>query len=159
MKCITDPEDDPQDAKELNPPSSASVLTMSPTGDRALAQINNDIYVVTIPQSGKANNISVASAESAEFPARKLTEIGGEFPYWQSNGKVVHWSLGSAHFTYDVDKAQVFEDSLSDAKKAKEQREADSKPIWLRRRWPDQIAQESFWPARIRHQQTLLLRL
>jgi len=126
MACIVQEEDDQENAKELNLPSSASVLTMSPTGNRALAQINNEIYLVTIPQSGKPNNISVATAESAEFPARKLTEMGGEFPYWQSNGKVVHWSLGSAHFTYDVDKAQVFEDSLADAKRAKERREADS---------------------------------
>jgi imidazolonepropionase-like amidohydrolase/Tol biopolymer transport system component len=126
MKCIVEEEDDPDNAKELNLPSSASVLTMSPTGDRALAQINNEIYVVTIPKTGKPSNISVASAESADFPARKLTEIGGEFPAWQSNGKVVHWSLGSAHFTYDVDKAQAFEDSVSEAKKEKERREADS---------------------------------
>lgn len=126
MQCITKEEDDPDNAKEVNLPSTASVMTMSPNGNRALAQINNEIYLVTIPQSGKPNNISVANAESAEFPARKLTEIGGEFPSWQSNGKVVHWSLGSAHFTYDVDKAQVFEDSLADAKKAKERRETDS---------------------------------
>ncbi|MEJ0103329.1 MAG: amidohydrolase family protein [Bacteroidota bacterium] len=126
MKCILQEEEDNEDAKELNPPSSASIITMSPDGDRALTQINNEIYVVTVPKTGKPNNISVANAESAEFPARKLTEIGGEFPYWQANGKTVHWSLGSTHFTYDVDKAQAFDDSLAAAKKVKEKREADS---------------------------------
>ena len=126
MKCIAQEEDDPDNAKELNLPSSASVLLMSPAGDKALAQVNNDIYVVTIPKIGKPNNISVANADGADFPAKKLTEIGGEFPYWQSNGKIVHWSLGSAHFTYDIDKAQAFDDSISAEKKAKERREADS---------------------------------
>ncbi|MDX1667481.1 MAG: amidohydrolase, partial [Saprospiraceae bacterium] len=33
-------------------PSSPSVILMAPRGDRALAQINNDIYVVTVPMVG-----------------------------------------------------------------------------------------------------------
>ena len=99
---------------------------MSPNGDRALAQINNEIYVMSIPKTGKTTNISVASADDAEFPAKKLTEVGGEFPFWQSDGKTIHWSLGSTHFTYDVEKAQVFEDSVTDAKKMEEKRAADS---------------------------------
>jgi len=126
MKCIVPEIHEEDQEREPQQPSGASFITMSPTGDRALTQINNDIYVVTVPKTGRINNISVASTEGAEFPARKLTEVGGEFPSWESNGKVVHWSLGSAHFTYDVDKAQVFEDSLAAAKKDKERREADS---------------------------------
>jgi hypothetical protein len=118
------PDDD--NAKELNQPSPAALITMSPTGDRAFAQINNDIYVITIPKTGKVNNISVADASNAEFPARKLTEVGGEFPAWQTDGKTIHWSLGSTHFTYNVDKAQLFDDSLADAKKAEAKRIADS---------------------------------
>ncbi|MFL5809931.1 MAG: amidohydrolase family protein, partial [Flavisolibacter sp.] len=118
--------DDDEDAKEPNQPSPASWLTIAPTGDRALAQINNDVYVVTLPKTGKVNNISVADASNAEFPARKLTQVGGEFPAWQSDGKTVHWSLGSTHFTYNVDKAQLFEDSLADAKKAEAKHIADS---------------------------------
>ncbi len=62
----------------------------------------------------------------AEFPARKLTEVGGEFPSWQADGKTVHWSLGSTHFTYDVEKAQVFDDSVKEAKKAQDKKTADS---------------------------------
>lgn len=126
MKCIVSAEDENDKEREMNMPSAATWITMSPTGDRALTQINNDIYVVTIPKTGKLNNISVASADDAEFPARKLTEIGGEFPYWQSDGKTVHWSLGSTHFTYDVDKAQAFEDSLAAAKKLEAKRALDS---------------------------------
>lgn len=117
---------DDDEAKEVNQPSPAALITMSPNGDRAFAQINNDIYVVTIPKTGKVNNISVADAANAEFPARKLTEVGGEFPSWQSDGNTVHWSLGSTHFTYNVDKAQLFEDSVADAKKAEAKRAADS---------------------------------
>ena len=53
MKCIlNEPEENGQE-REMNLPSGASIITMSPTGDRALAEINNDIYVVTIPKTGK----------------------------------------------------------------------------------------------------------
>jgi Amidohydrolase family len=87
---------------------------------------NNDIYVVTIPKTGKPANISVAEASASAFPARKLTELGGEFPFWEADGKKVHWSLGNSHFVYDVDAAIRFEDSVKQAKKDEEKRKADS---------------------------------
>ena len=124
MGCIMF-EDDANE-REMNPPAAASWITMSPTGGKALAQINNNVYVVTIPKTGKTEEISVANADDAEFPARKLTDVGGEFPFWQADGKTVHWSLGSTHFTYDVEKAQNFEDSLKEAKKEEERRKTDS---------------------------------
>jgi Tol biopolymer transport system component len=114
------------EAMEVNPPSTADQINMSPTGDRVLAQVNNDIFVVVVPRTGKVANISVADAGSSQFPARKLTEIGGEFPTWEADGKTIHWSLGNAHFVYDVDKAKAFEDSLRIAKKEEEKRKADS---------------------------------
>lgn len=123
---VLDYDDDFDNAKEFNKPSAASNIMMSPDGIRALAQINNNIYVVTIPQTGKVDEISVADADNADFPARQLTEIGGEFPTWQADGKTVHWSLGSHHFTFDVDKAQAFDDSVAAAKKAEEKRATDS---------------------------------
>ncbi|MEP6846942.1 MAG: amidohydrolase family protein, partial [Panacibacter sp.] len=126
MKCILNDDNDADNERELNLPAAASWMTMSPTGNKALVQINNNIYMVTVPMTGKTDNISVAAAEDAEFPARKLTDIGGEFPFWEADGKTVHWSLGSTHFTYDLDKAQVFEDSLKDAKKAEEKKALDS---------------------------------
>src|SRR6185369_9437605 len=118
--------DDEDKEREVTPPSPASWITISPTAGRALVQVNNDIYMVTIPQTGKLINLSVADAASTDFPARKLTEVGGEFPYWENDGKRVHWSLGSTHFVYDVDRAQIFEDSVKDAKKAEAKRIEDS---------------------------------
>lgn len=113
-------------AMEVQMPSSAAQINMSPTGDRALALVNNDIFVVTIPNTGRPASISVADASGAAFPARKLTELGGEFPSWEADGKKVHWSLGNAHFVYDVDKALAQEDSVKQAKKAEAKRKADS---------------------------------
>jgi imidazolonepropionase-like amidohydrolase/Tol biopolymer transport system component len=98
-------------AKENNPPSNANNILLSPKGSAAIAQVNNNIYFVTIPKSGKSVSISVADAKNAAFPSKLLTEIGGEFPSWQADGKTIHWSLGAAHFTY------AFDDSLAAAKK------------------------------------------
>ena len=113
-------------AMEVQTPSTADQINMSPNGDRALAQVNNDIYIMTIPRTGKTASISVAEASAANFPARKLTEIGGEFPKWEADGKKVHWSLGNVHFVYDVDKAIFQEDSVKQAKKEEEKRKIDS---------------------------------
>ncbi|HSF46237.1 MAG TPA: amidohydrolase family protein [Chitinophagaceae bacterium] len=112
--------------REMQMPSSASVITMSPQGLKALAQVNNDIFVVTVPQTGKTVNISVADPSSSNYPSRRLTEIGGEFPYWESNGQRVHWSIGNGHFVYDLKKAEAFEDSVKIAKKAEEKKKAAS---------------------------------
>jgi Tol biopolymer transport system component len=62
-------------------PSNADQITLSPEGDRALAQVTNEIYVVNIPKTGKVVNISLADPGNATFPARKVTELGGEFPF------------------------------------------------------------------------------
>jgi Tol biopolymer transport system component len=125
MKCILT-EADITDNKEPNMPSTASWITISPNGEKAIAQVNNNIYVVTIPRTGKTDNISVASPESADWPSRLLTTVGGEFPAWELDGKTAHWSLGSTHFTYDIEKADAFDDSLAAAKKAEAKRAEDS---------------------------------
>jgi Tol biopolymer transport system component len=105
------------EARENNPPSPASEIWLSPKGEKAIAKVNNNIYTVTIPSTGKMISISVADASSAEFPSKKLTEIGGEFPVWSSDGNKIHYSLGAAHFIYDLNKAEALEDSLKMAKK------------------------------------------
>ncbi|GAC1487664.1 MAG: amidohydrolase family protein [Flavisolibacter sp.] len=125
---FTQPSDLSEETEELETqlPSSADLISMSPTGTRALAQINNEIYMVTVPKTGKPVNISVADANNAQFPARKLTEIGGEFPMWEQDGKKIHWSLGNTHWIYDLDKAQNFDDSLRLSNKTEEKRKEDS---------------------------------
>lgn len=114
------------EAMEVNKPSPASQTLMSPDGEKALAQINNEIYVVNIPKTGKTVNISVSEPSASQFPAKKLTELGGEFPAWSSNAQKVHWSLGRFHFVYDLEKSKTFDDSLKTAKKLQEKQKADS---------------------------------
>lgn len=115
--CIIPESLGDDEARENNPPSPASEIWLSPKGEKAIAKVNNNIYSVTIPSTGKMISISVADASSAEFPSTKLTEIGGEFPVWSSDGNKIHYSLGAAHFVYDLNKAEALEDSLKMAKK------------------------------------------
>jgi Tol biopolymer transport system component len=114
--------------REKTKPSTASIILISPNGKEVLAQINNDIYQVYLPQYGQKAEISLADASAASFPARKLTVMGGEFPAWSGDSKFIHWSLGAAHFIFDLEKAHAFDDSLAAVKKAeKEAKEAAKK--------------------------------
>lgn len=98
---------------------NASAILMAPRGDQALAQVVNDLYVVTVPYvGGETPTVNVANPANANFPARKLTTIGGQFPAWSADGRKVHWSMGNAHVVYDLDAARAFEDSVEAATRA-----------------------------------------
>lgn len=100
-------------------PDRADLVLMAPRGDQALAVVHNDLYVVTVPVvGGDAPTVSVGNPENAAFPAKRLTDIGGQFPAWDRGGRKVHWSIGNAHFVYDLDAAKAHEDSVKAAAKA-----------------------------------------
>ncbi|MCC7002748.1 MAG: PD40 domain-containing protein [Gemmatimonadaceae bacterium] len=105
---------DDEEHLENNPtPPSASLIVIAPTGDKALAMVAMDLYVVTIPRVGAtAPTVSVAAPATAVVPVRKLNEIGGEFPAWSHDGTRVMWGLGNAVWTYDLTRAKVVDDSL-----------------------------------------------
>lgn len=109
-------------------PISASLILIAPTGDQALAQVDNHLYTVTIPYvGGETPAISVSKPEESAFPVRRLTEIGGQFPAWSATAKKIHWSMGNAFVTYDLERAQAFDDSLEAAAKADTTSEAEEK--------------------------------
>jgi hypothetical protein len=82
--------------------------------------------MVTIPEAGKVPTINVGDPNASIFPAKQLTEIGGEWPAWEADGKKVHWSLGNGHWVYDAARARVVEDSMKMVKKAETARITDS---------------------------------
>ncbi|NOT75325.1 MAG: amidohydrolase family protein [Cyclobacteriaceae bacterium] len=106
-------------------PLNADIIKMAPEGDKAFAQIHNEIYVVTIPKTGgEVPKISVAEADKAAFPSTKLTKLGGEFPSWSDNAKIVYYSLGNAFFTYNLEEAKAKELELK-KKKAEEEKKKE----------------------------------
>jgi Tol biopolymer transport system component len=109
-------------------PSNADQIYMAPEGDQALVKINNEIYVVTVPMTGgDVPKISVADADKAQFPARKLTKLGGEFPVWSRDAKNVYFSLGNAFFTYNLADAKTKEEELKKKKAADEKAKEEGK--------------------------------
>ena len=91
---------------------------ISPDGERALVQSGYDVYVVTVPMlGGEAPVVSIQDPKMSTVPARRLTDIGGEFSGWSGDGKSVVWSLGSALFSYDLDSAAAFDRALDAQKK------------------------------------------
>lgn len=99
---------------------SASLVTMAPRGDQALAQVNSDLYIVTVPVIGGAEpRIQVGGpGDNASFPVRRITDIGAQFPAWSRDGRRVHWSIGNAHVVYDVERGRAFDDSVRNARRA-----------------------------------------
>lgn len=83
-------------------PEEAEAIFMAPKGDKALAQVNYDLYSVTVPKVGEGASIDVGNPQKASFPVSKLTDIGAQFPTWGWNGNMVHWSIGNGHMMYDL---------------------------------------------------------
>jgi len=110
--------------EENNNASRPAAIRISPDGRMVLAKINNDIYTAIIPRFGKTPKIALKKADKAAFPAKKLTILGGEFPGWSSDSKNVHWSLGSSYFSYNLEEAQKFTDSIASAKKEEKENKA-----------------------------------
>ncbi|MBW3552049.1 MAG: amidohydrolase family protein, partial [Gemmatimonadetes bacterium] len=100
-------------------PMTPDLIRIAPRGDQALASVNKQLFVVTVPLVGRTPTINVAKPENAPFPTVRVTDpMGAEFPAWSADGRKVHWSLGNAHFVYDLDAAEAFADSVEAAEAA-----------------------------------------
>ena len=122
----TDTHLDPAEPTPPQPPP-ASLVLMAPSGDQALAMVGMDLYTITVAQTGAvAPTVNVAMPAAASVPVKKLNTIGGEFPTWNSTGRVVHWALGNSVWSYDLDRAKVAEDSAKADARVKARVRADT---------------------------------
>jgi len=109
-------------AKGQRQPGPADTILMAPKGDRALVAFRRNLFVVTVPRIGAdAPEISLADPDKASFPARRITDIGGEFPAWSADGNRVHFSMGNAHFVYDIPAAETAEAEKDAREKAEKE--------------------------------------
>ena len=99
-------------------PTRAAWAQMGPSGDQALVQVSSDIFLVNVPQVGEAPTINLGTPDNAEVPAKRLTDVGGQFPAWSTDGRKVHYSIGRSHFVYDLERARQVDDSLAAARRA-----------------------------------------
>jgi Tol biopolymer transport system component len=100
-------------------PNTADEIIVSPDSDRVLAQVGNNVYLVTLPEvGGETPSINVSDPSAATFPVRRLSRIGGDFIGWAPDAKSVYWSIGRSFFRYDpaaadsADKLKVVADSV-----------------------------------------------
>ncbi|MBS1241876.1 MAG: hypothetical protein H6R40_1303, partial [Gemmatimonadetes bacterium] len=110
--------------REILPAFPVGLIRMAPKGDWALAMDGNEVWAVRVPQvGGTAPAVNLQKPDSAAVRVLRLTDIGGEFPDWSRDGKTIHWSIGNAFVSYDVERGIAVDDSLRRA-------EVDSAARW-----------------------------
>ncbi len=84
-------------------PNVASEVMISPDGDRAIALVDGNVYLLEVPMAGEPGpTVSATSAAQAPVPVRRITRIGGDFIGWERDGRRFFYSLGHSYFTYDL---------------------------------------------------------
>jgi Tol biopolymer transport system component len=74
------------------PPPAQGVL-MHPSGQWALAAVNNQLWVVTVPPwTGDAATVSV---RGPSLPVHQLTDVGADYFGWADAGETLVWAIGS----------------------------------------------------------------
>ena len=87
-------------------PQTAGEVLISPSGDRVLAEVDDNVYVMDIPLvGGQTPTVAVTNPAQAVVPVRRLTRIGGDFIGWHPDGNRAHFSIGRSYFTYDLVRA------------------------------------------------------
>jgi Tol biopolymer transport system component len=104
-------------------PTPADEIIVSPDGERAAAQVDNRVWLVTLPRIGaQVPTLDVTMPKEAAFPVKRLTRVGGDFVGWARDGRFIHWAIGRSLFRYDP----VIGDSLDRRKLSADSARADS---------------------------------
>ena len=90
------------------PPTAADEIRLSPDGTRALALVQHNVHMVTVPPVGGLTPTVSVAGESSVVPRSRLTRIGGDFIGWTQDGKAAFYSIGASFFLHDL----VLADSL-----------------------------------------------
>ena len=90
----------PGRAGSARPPAAESVL-MRPDGKWALADVNNQLWVVAVPPpAGEAPTVNV---RSPSLPVERLTDIGADYYGWADGGATIFWAIGSTVYRRPFD--------------------------------------------------------
>lgn len=77
----------------------ADEILISPDGRRALALLNNQVWLIDLPDVvGRAETVILPS-DNAVLPATRLTRIGADFIEWARDSTAARWALGSSVFS------------------------------------------------------------
>jgi len=80
----------------LDHPTPPDDLKISPDGRWALAQDNQQLHLLAVPDAAHADTPINLSAPTV--PHRKLTSVGADFFGWADGGRTVAWAVGSTFY-------------------------------------------------------------
>jgi Tol biopolymer transport system component len=98
----------------------ADDIRISPDGKWALAQSNNQVYLLAVARTG--DGPVTVDLSRASVPLRKLTDVGGDYLNFADAGKTVTWAEGSTFFRIPLDQIEF------SAPKPDEEAKPESKP-------------------------------
>jgi Tol biopolymer transport system component len=101
-------------------PSTPDEVVLSPDGTRALVRANRNVWLVTVPPVGGGG--ATVSVGGSSMPARRLTQVGGDFVGWSTDGSNAFWSIGRSFYRYELAAA----DSAERASRARERAEPEA---------------------------------
>jgi Tol biopolymer transport system component len=105
----------------------ADDVRISPDGKWALAQVSNQVYLLSVPRvGGETPNVDVSKSP---VPLRKITEVGGDYMGFADGGKTLTWAEGSTFFRLPLDQVEFespkkSEDEKPEAKPAEKPKSA-----------------------------------
>ncbi len=97
---------------------SAGSMKISPDRGRVFLELQGKHYIVTLPRSGRETvNISLA-APTSNVPVKKMSQYGGDYLNYASDGKSVSWSWGTKLYRQpvDADKPEEFDINVTSAR-------------------------------------------
>lgn len=81
-------------------PVPARDMRLSPNGRFALARSQEQLQLVTVPQTGrKAASVNVAAPS---VPVKTLSDIGVDYFTWSKDGESILWSVGSTFYAQNI---------------------------------------------------------
>jgi Tol biopolymer transport system component/imidazolonepropionase-like amidohydrolase len=86
----------------FNQPSRAGDIRVSPDGSSALLEVDGQLYVATLPQTGEAITIPVNGGPTS-VPIKKFSPLGGDYLAWSNDGKSATWAQGSKFYRQALD--------------------------------------------------------
>jgi Tol biopolymer transport system component len=73
-------------------PVGARDIRIGPDRRWALALVQNQLYLLAVPQVGSTPEVNV---ESPAVPVKRLTRVGADYFGWSQDGEVLTWAVGS----------------------------------------------------------------
>jgi Tol biopolymer transport system component len=107
--------------------SPADDVRISPDGQWALAQNDNEVYLLAVPHLG--GDPQTVDISKSAVPIRRLTEVGGDYMGWADGGKTVTWAEGSTFFRIALSQIEFEPPKKDEDNKNETKSDTSSQPL------------------------------